>query len=109
MSRSNSQVSCNSRAVGRSENPRVPVVMRGIICLLVEIGLTDLPRSGGALASPAPPGATGLSSLAVAATMKQAQVMQATPKLYHKSNTYKLNFFLSKTRMKMRKESLYLK
>ena len=27
---------------------------------LVEIGLTDLPKSGGAMAPPAPPGTTGL-------------------------------------------------
>ena len=44
------------RAVGRSENPGVPVVM----LLLVEIGLTDLPKSGGTMAPPAPPGTTGL-------------------------------------------------
>ena len=28
---------------------------------LVEIGLTDLPKSGGAMAPPAPPGTTGLN------------------------------------------------
>jgi hypothetical protein len=27
---------------------------------LVEIGLTDLPKNGGAMAPPAPPGTTGL-------------------------------------------------
>ena len=33
----------------------------GIICPpLVVIGLTDLPKSGGAMAPPAPPGTTGL-------------------------------------------------
>ena len=50
------------RAVGRSENPRVPVLFGGNnLALLVEIGLTDLPKSGGAMAPPpAPPGTTGL-------------------------------------------------
>ena len=39
------------RAVGRSENPGVPVFYEvDIICPLVEIGLTDLPKSGGAMA-----------------------------------------------------------
>ena len=46
------------RAVGRSENPGVPVIFGGHnLPLLVEIGLTDLPKSGGAMASP---GTTGL-------------------------------------------------
>ena len=49
------------RAVGRSENLGVPVVMWGHnLPPLVEIGLTDVPKSGGAMASPAPPGTTGL-------------------------------------------------
>ena len=36
--------------------------MVGIICppSLVDIKLTDLPKSGGAMAPPAPPGTTGL-------------------------------------------------
>ena len=38
-----------------SENPGVPVVMWGHnLPPLVEIGLTDLPKSGGAMASSAP-------------------------------------------------------
>ena len=41
----------SNRAVGRSENPGVPVV-------IVEIGLTDLPKSGCAMAHP---GTTGLN------------------------------------------------
>ena len=46
------------RAVGRSENPGVPVVIRWAKSApLVEIGLTDLPKSG----YPAHPGTTGLS------------------------------------------------
>ena len=46
------------RAVGRSENPGVPVLFGGHnLSPLVEIGLTDLPKSGGA-----PPGTTGLLS-----------------------------------------------
>ena len=50
------------RAVGMSENPGVPVLFGGYnLPLLVEIGLTDLPKSGGAMASPAPPGNTGLT------------------------------------------------
>ena len=50
-----------NRAVGRSENPGVPVLFGGHnLPPLVEIGLTDLPKSGGAMAPPAPPGTTGL-------------------------------------------------
>ena len=46
------------RAVGRSENPGVPVLLGGHnLPPLVEIGLTDLPKFGGAMA---PPGTTGL-------------------------------------------------
>ena len=38
-----------SRAIGRSENPGVPVLFGGHnLPLLVEEGLTDLPKSGGA-------------------------------------------------------------
>ena len=38
-----------SRAVGRSENPGVPVLFGGHnLPPLVEIGLTDLPKNGGA-------------------------------------------------------------
>ena len=50
------------RAVGRSENPGVVPVLFGVHNLppLVDIGLTVLPKSGGAMASPAPPGTTGL-------------------------------------------------
>ena len=49
------------RAVGRSENPGVPVVFSGHnLPPLVEIGLTDLPKSGGTMAPPAPPWMTGL-------------------------------------------------
>ena len=40
----------NSRAVGRSENPGVPVVGGHNLSPLVEIGLTDLPKSGCAMA-----------------------------------------------------------
>jgi hypothetical protein len=41
------------RAVGRSENPGVPVLFGGYNLLhVVEIGLTDLPKSGGAMAAP---------------------------------------------------------
>ena len=50
-----------SRAVGRSENPGVPVLFGGHnLPPLVEIGLTDLAKSGGAMAPPVPPGTTGL-------------------------------------------------
>ena len=50
------------RAVGRSENPGVPILFGGhtLPPALFEIGLTDLPKSGGAMAPPAPPGTTGL-------------------------------------------------
>ena len=37
------------RAVGRSENPEVPVLFGGHNVPLVEIELTDLPKSGGAI------------------------------------------------------------
>ena len=50
------------RAVGRSENSGVPVLFgRHNLPPLVEIGLTDRPKIGGAMAPPAPPGTTGLS------------------------------------------------
>ena len=50
-----------SRAVGWSENPGVPALFGGHnLPPLVEIGLTDLPTSGGAMAPPAPPGMTPL-------------------------------------------------
>ena len=40
-----------SRDVGRSENPGVPVLFGGLLLpSLVEIRLTDLPKSGGAMA-----------------------------------------------------------
>ena len=49
------------RAVGRSENPGVPVVMWGYnLSPLVEIALIDVSKSRGAMASPAPPGTTDL-------------------------------------------------
>jgi hypothetical protein len=55
----------SSRAVGGSENLGVPVLFGGHnLPPLVEIGLTDLPKFGGAMASPAPPGTTGLNSTA---------------------------------------------
>jgi hypothetical protein len=48
----------HSRAVGRSENPGVPVLFSGNkLPPLVEIGLTNLPKFGGVMA---PPGTTGL-------------------------------------------------
>ena len=50
-----------NRAVGRSENPGVPILYGGHnLPPIVEIGLTDLPKFGGTMASPAPPGTTGL-------------------------------------------------
>ena len=49
------------RALGRSENLEVPVLFGGHnLTRLVEIGLTDLPKSGGVIAPPAPQGTTGL-------------------------------------------------
>ena len=49
------------RAVGRSENPGVPVLFgRHNLPPFVEIGLTDLPKFEGAMAPPAPPGTIGL-------------------------------------------------
>ena len=50
------------RAVARSENPGGHIVLDGNnVPPLVEIGLTDLSKSGGAQAPPAPPLATGLN------------------------------------------------
>ena len=47
-------ISSTIRAVGMSENPGVPVLFGGHnLSPLVEIGLTDLPKSGGAMAPPA--------------------------------------------------------
>ena len=49
------------RAVGRSENPGVLVLFDGRnLPPLVEIGLTDLPKYGGAMSPLAPPGTTCL-------------------------------------------------
>ena len=49
------------RAIGRSDNPEVPVLFGGHnLPPMVEIGLTDLTKSGGAMAPPAPPGTTPL-------------------------------------------------
>ena len=53
-----------SRAVGRSENPGLPILFGGHnLPPLVEIGLTDLPKSGGAMAPPAPPAPPGTTLL----------------------------------------------
>ena len=50
-----------ARAVGRSENSGVPVLFSGHnLPLLIERGLTDLPKFKGAMAPPAPPGTTPL-------------------------------------------------
>ena len=49
------------RAVGRSENPRVPVLFGGHnLSPIVKIKLTDLPKSEGAMALLAPLGTTPL-------------------------------------------------
>ena len=55
----------HNRAVAGSENPGGHVVLGGDnMPSLVEIGLADLPKSGGgARAPPAPPLATGLHSV----------------------------------------------
>ena len=51
-----------SRAVGKSENPGVPLLFAGHnLPPLVEIGLTDLPKSEGVMGPPEPPGTTGLA------------------------------------------------
>ena len=48
------------RSVGRSENLGVPVLFGGHnLPPWVKIGLTDLPKFGGAMAPLAPPGTTG--------------------------------------------------
>ena len=59
-----SSISKVCRAVAKSENPGGHVVLGGDnVPPLVEIGLADLPKSGGARAPPAPPLATGLLNL----------------------------------------------
>ena len=59
----------HNRAVARSENPGGHIVLGGDnVPPLVEIGLTDLSKSGGAQAPPAPPLATGLMKIAHRAT-----------------------------------------
>ena len=51
-------------ALGKYENPGVPVLFcRHNLPHLVEIGLTDLPKSGGAMAPQVPPGTTPLLKL----------------------------------------------
>ena len=66
-------------AVGRSENPGVPVLFGGHnLPPLVEIGLTDLPKSGVAMAPPAPPGTTGLASYIFAKVLENSD--------YHSAN-----------------------
>ena len=51
----------HDRAVARSENPGGLVVLGGDnVFPMVEIGLTDLLKTGGAVAPPAPPLATAL-------------------------------------------------
>ena len=55
-----------TRAVGKSENPGVPVLFGGHnLPPLVEIGLTDQPKSGGAMAPPAPTGTTPLTNIKI--------------------------------------------
>ena len=50
-----------NRAVGKFENPGIPVLFGGHnLSPLVEIQLTDLQKSGGAMKPPVPPGTTGL-------------------------------------------------
>ena len=50
--------SLDFRAVGMSENPGGSSNVVGIICPPVEIELTDLSKSGGVIAPPAPPAPT---------------------------------------------------
>ena len=56
-----------NRAVGRPENPRMPLIFGGhnLPPPLVEIGLTDLPKSGGAMTPPAPPETTPLYQVTI--------------------------------------------
>ena len=71
-----------SRAVGGSENLEVPVLFGGDnLPPLVEIGLSDLPKSGGAMAPPAPPETTPLSRSTTAAAPK---VTKPTPLSFEK-------------------------
>ena len=52
------------RAVARSENPEGLVVLGGEnVSPLVEIGLTDLPKTGGGLKPPKPPPGDGPAPL----------------------------------------------
>ena len=57
----NKKLNICSRAVARSENLGGHVLLGGDnVPPLVEIGLTDLPKSGGGTCPPTPPLATGL-------------------------------------------------
>ena len=73
------------RSVGGFENPEVSVVMWHNLPLLLEIGLTDLPKNGGAMAPPAPPGTTGLgvaSGLAVLRHIRPNPQIQSGSVIY---------------------------
>ena len=54
-----SRYNVHNRAVGRSENPEVPVLFGGHNLSPFDIGLTDLPKSWGIMAPLAPPRTKG--------------------------------------------------
>ena len=57
------RLTIRDRAVGRSENPGVPVLFGGHnLPPLVKIGLNELPKPGGTMITPATPGTTPLIS-----------------------------------------------
>ena len=75
------------RAVGRSENPGVPVLFGGHnLPPVVEIGLTDLLKSGGAMAPPAPPRTT---SLGRAPSEPSVQPLLSMPIIFYGENQHK--------------------
>jgi hypothetical protein len=84
------------RAVGRSENPGVPVLFGGHnLPPLVEIGLTDLPKNGGAMAPPASPGTTGLGLEQAGFTHLCSAIMEKLAICITKSSTHFKNEFFA--------------
>ena len=81
-----------TRAVGTSKNPRVPVLFGGHnLPPLVEIGLTDLPKSECAVAPPASPGTTPLLTPLFNETEKNAKSGSYMNRLAQKARLYSQN------------------
>ena len=76
------------RAVGNFENPGVPVLFGHNLPPLVEIGLTDLPKS--AMTPPASPGTTGLQQQQQSESSQPSLVKEET--LVRKEPKYKSEY-----------------